>query len=259
MAPNVLGSMEISRIWVLAASIAGLAQAAQAPAFEVASIRRGQRGEGLRMSPGEIAVVTPDGVTLRGVNLKAAIRWAYHVFEYQVTGPDWIGTERYDIAAKAAGAVSAEQLRLMMQRLLAERFKLTVHRETKELPAFLVTLGKNGPKFHESKEDGEAKVQPDPLRFTVTVSRMPTSQVVEILSNVLRAPVVDRTGLKGKYDVTVPLQKYLPEPGANSSTFDMTSTIIMAFQEELGLKLESKKLPIDLVVVDHAEKAPTEN
>jgi uncharacterized protein (TIGR03435 family) len=250
--------MAITRVWAITAAMAAMAQAAQVPAFEVASIRRGQR-EGPRGIPGEIAQITPDGVTLRGATLKAAIRWAYHVFEYQVTGPDWIGGERYDIAAKAAGEVPESQLRLMMQGLLAERFRLTVHRETKELPAFLVTLGKNGPKFQESKDEGEAKVQPDPLRFTVTVSRMPTSQVVEILSNVLKAPVVDRTGLKGRYDVTVSLQKYLPEPGANASTFDMISTIVTAFQEELGLKLESKKLPIDLVVVDNAEKAPTEN
>src|SRR5262245_9397728 len=232
---------------------------AQTPAFEVASVRRSQ-GDSVRRNPlAEAVQVTPDGVTIRGASLKTAIRWAYKVFEYQVTGPDWTGQERYDFIAKAAGPVPEDQLRRMMQALLSDRLKVAVHRETKDLQAFVLSVGKNGPKFKESMDEGEAKVQPDPLRFTVTIQRMGATQVVEILSNVLRAPVVDNTGLKGKYDVTVSLQKYIPEPGANSSTFDMVSTMVTAFQEELGLKLESKKIPLELVVVDQAERVPTEN
>src|SRR5262249_42780009 len=155
--------------------------------------------------------------------------------------PDWIDRERYDFAAKAPGPAPEKQLRRMFQTLLAERMNISVHRETKELQAFVLSVGKNGPKFKESTDEGEAKATPDPLRFSVTVQRMAATQVIEILSNVLKAPVVDNTGLKGKYDVTVSLQKYIPEPGANSSTFDMISTLIVAFREELGLNLESKK------------------
>src|SRR5262249_24518149 len=137
--------------------------------------------------------------------------------------------------------------------------KVAVHRETKELQAFVLSVGKGGPKFKESTDEGEAKIQPDLARFTATVQRMSAEKVVDLLSNVLRAPVVDNTGLKGKYDITVSIQKYMPEPGANASTFDMISTLIQAFHEELGLKLESKKVPLDLVVVDQAEKVPSEN
>lgn len=243
----------------IAMSVLAAGQAvAQVPAFDVASVRRVQ-SQGARMELRETAKVSPDGVTMRSVSLRAAVAWAHHVFEFQVAGPDWMAVERYDIAAKAAAPVPEDQLRLMMQSLLADRFKLAVHQETKEQPAFLLTVGKNGPKFQASTETGEAKVEPDPLRFTVTISRMGVPQVVEILANVLKAPIVDRTELRGKYDVSISLQKYLPEPGGNPASFDIVSTIIMAFREELGLNLESKKMPIGLVIVDRAEKAPVEN
>ena len=81
--------------------------------------------------------------------LKSAIRWAYHVMDAQVVGPDWLANERYDIMAKAAGPAPEAELRVMLQALLAERFKLAVHRQTKEMSAYALTVGKNGPKFHE--------------------------------------------------------------------------------------------------------------
>lgn len=231
---------------------------AQVPAFEVASVRRVPAEGGRRGNPQNIQV-SPDGVSIRSASLRAIVRWAYGVFDVQVSGPDWINVERYDISAKAGAAVPEEQLRVMLQGLLAERFKLAMHRQNKEFGAFVLTVGKNGPKFRESKEEGEAKVEPDLSKFMVTARRVPISQGLEVLSNILKAPVVDMTGLTGKYDVTLSVSKYVPQPGASVETFDIISTIILGVHEELGLKLESKKIPLDLLIIDHVEKVPTEN
>src|SRR5260370_1020103 len=89
---------------------------------------------------------------MRNVNLKTCIRWAYHVTEYQVTGPAWLDSERYEIAGKAAGPAAEDQLRLMMQPLLQERFKLAFHRQTKEIAAYVLVIGKKWPKELEAKK-----------------------------------------------------------------------------------------------------------
>jgi uncharacterized protein (TIGR03435 family) len=232
--------------------------AASPPAFEVASVHVSQIGRGGgEGSRRENIQFTPDTVTMRNVSLKSAIRWAYHVFDYQVSGPDWLQSERYDIVAKAAGPVTEDQLRTMLQTLLADRFKLELHHQTKELAAYVLVVAKNGPKFHESETAGESSIQPDQKRMSVTVQRTPLSQLTEMLSSVFRAPVVDMTGLKGKYDVTLNLSKYV---GDMQPAHDDPLSIFMAgLQEELGLKLESKKMPIDLLIIDRAEKVPVEN
>ena len=125
----------------------------------------------------------------------------------------WI-PQRYEIAGKAAGAATEDDLRLMMQGLLQERFKLAVHRQTKELSAYVLVPGKNGPKVQESKTEGETSIEPNQRQMSVTIQRAPVSQLVEMLSNVLRAPVVDQTGLKGRYDLTVNIAKYAADMAA---------------------------------------------
>ena len=201
---------------------------------------------------------------MRNVSLKSCIGWAWHVFAYQVTGPDWLDSQRYEIAGKATGPATEEQLRLMMQGLLQERFKLALHHQTKELSAYVLVPGKNGPKVQESKTEGETSIEPNQKQMSVTVQRAPVSQLVEMLSNVLRAPVVDQTGLKGRYDLTVNVAKYAADMAAQGKSLDGApadplTLISLVLQEEFGLKLEAKKMPLDLVIVDHAEKAPVEN
>jgi uncharacterized protein (TIGR03435 family) len=229
------------------------------PAFDVASIRasQGGKGEGSRR---ENIQASPGSLNMRNVSLKSAIRWAYHVMDYQISGPDWLGFERYDIAAKAAGPAAEDQLRLMLQSLLAERFKLTLHRETKELPCFALVAAKSGIKFHESQTtEGEPVVNPDKTHMTVEVNGVSATQFLEMLSNVLHAPVINNTGLSGRYDAKVNFGKYIPDGTGKEGAFDPISTIINGLQEELGLKVESKKMPIDLLIIDHAEKVPVEN
>jgi uncharacterized protein (TIGR03435 family) len=251
---------------LLAATSVAFGQSADAPAptFDVASVKASQSGTGGERRGRENIQVSPGTVTMRNASLKSCIGWAWHVFAYQVTGPDWLDSQRYEIMGKAAGPATEEQLRLMMQGLLQERFKLALHHQTKELSAYVLVPGKNGPKVQESKTEGETSIEPNQKQMSVTVQRAPVAQLVEMLSNVLRAPVVDQTGLKGRYDLTINVAKYAADMAAQGKSpdggpADPLTLISLVLQEELGLKLESKKMPLDLVIIDHAEKAPVEN
>ena len=231
--------------------------AAPPPSFDVASIKLSPPGREGGNSPfGDNIQATPGSLTMRRITLKAGIAWAYHVFEYQVNGPEWIGSERYDIAAKAASPTTTAELRVMLQALLADRFQLTLHRQTKEMQAFVLTVGKNGPKFHESKTEGDSSIQPDPKAMSISVQRVPIAQMIDPLARMFQIPVIDMTGLKGRYDVTMNIAKYIPQ---NGEKMDPLSIIQTGLQEELGLKLEARKMPVDLLIVDHAEKGPVEN
>jgi len=246
-------------ILTLAAS-AFAQEAGKPPAFDVASVRVSQAGG--RERGRETITPSPDGVIMRNVSLRACTGWAYHVVSYQVNGPDWIGNDRYDIVAKAAGAVPEDRLRAMMQTLLAERFKMTSHRQTREMQAYLLQVAKGGPKFKESASDGESDIQPDPKTMTVSVQRTGIPFLTDVLSNVFRAPVIDQTGLTGKYDITINMGKYLLDIRAGDSSGpppDPQAIVLRGLQEELGLKLEAKKMPVDLVVIDRVEKVPVEN
>ena len=265
-----------NNIWLagLALLIAGSA-AAQTPdappAFEVASVKAGQTtptgrdggGRGLlggRGARGSIQT-SPGSLTMRNVTLKNAVRWAYHVSEYQVSGPDWIDSARYDIVARAPGPANEEQLQVMLQSLLADRFKLVLHRQSKELQVYVLSPGKNGAKLQESTSAGEGSIETQADRMSVVVQRTPLSQMVDMLTAVLGAPVLDMTGLKGKYDITVNLADYLGDmqsAGGGVPT-DPLSIVKAALEQQLGLKLESRKMPLDVLVVDSAEKIPTEN
>jgi len=249
---------------ILAATIFGAlltvaAGAQTAPAFDVASIRvaQGTAGrEGMHAMPSSIKT-EPGVVTMRSASFRSVVRWAYNVVDFQVTGPDWMDQQRYDIVAKTPAGASDEQLRLMMRTLLADRFKLAAHQQTREAQAWVLSVGKNGPKFKESASDGESSIVPDQKRMSLAVQRTQVSQLVDFLAPILRAPVLDETGLKGRYDITIAVDKYIPDHVTPIT--DMVSVIVNAIQQELGLKLEQKKMPVDFVVVDRAEMTPTEN
>jgi uncharacterized protein (TIGR03435 family) len=248
---------------ILCTATSAFGQSAEIPAFDVASVKVSQPAAGERVRRDNIQV-SPGTVTMRNVNLKACIRWAYHVTEYQVSGPAWLDSERYEIAGKAAGPAAEEQLRLMMQALLQERFKLALHRQIKDFQVYVLVPGKNGPKVHESTTEGETSIETNQRQMSVSVLRAPVGQLIEMLSNVLRTPVIDQTGLKGRYDLSLNVAKYAADMAAQgksveSTPMDPQALISMVLQEELGLKLESKKMPLDLLIVDHTEKTPVEN
>ena len=251
------------KLVMLSAATLAICAAAGTPTFDVASIRpsQGRGGRGMEMHMGGAlglnVHVSPDTVTMRNASLRTCIGWAYHVMEYQVSGPDWLGSERFDIVAKAAGPASEGDLRTMMQGLLADRFKIEAHRQSKEMSAYILEPVKGGPKVQESKTEGEPSIEPDRGHMTLTVQRGRISQLTDILSGFFQAPVIDQTGLKGSYDLTLNIAKYMPQTGDGPP--DPLSLITTVLQEEFGLKLESRKTVVDLVVIDHVEKAPTEN
>jgi uncharacterized protein (TIGR03435 family) len=237
----------------LIASCAGLGQTP--PEFETATVKPNVthevNGEGrprgsINASPGYLAV--------QNSTLSQCLQWAYNLSAFQVTGPGWIETERYDIAARAGAAAGKEQLRVMLQRLLTERFKLEFHRESKELPGYALLVIKGGPKLRESASEGEPSMKQN--RAILTVERMPLQAFADTLTNPLRSPVVDMTGLTGRYDFTIDLSKYVTPSSTPDQMMDGLSECLRV---ELGLRVEARKLPLEILVVDRASKVPEGN
>src|SRR6185369_6035816 len=145
--------------FVFLTSIAVGVQAAEPPAFEVASIRTTEPGrQSIETSPGS--------VTMRAVRLGACVQWAYKLTDYQVSGPAWLNDVAFDIVAKASTPASEDELRQMMQKLLEERFQLATHRMKKEMPALILTVGKNGHKLQETDKEGSPSFSTGKLNLT---------------------------------------------------------------------------------------------
>jgi uncharacterized protein (TIGR03435 family) len=220
--------------------------------------------------------------------LKMLVGLAYKVQNSEISGgPAWIETDGYDITAKAAdSSIGIEQLRPMLQKLLEDRFKLGVHRETKDLPVYTLLAGKNGPKLPEAKEGGCTPFNantPPPPPAPGQLPPMPCGgfimgpnllqggkitmlQLTNALTNILGRPVIDKTGYTGTFDVKLSFSPegtamagrggFGPPPGTGDGTnADTPPSIFTVVQEQLGLKLESQKAPTEVLVIDHAEKA----
>jgi uncharacterized protein (TIGR03435 family) len=219
-------------------SLVTFAQQEPLASFDAASIKpnhSGARAGGTRTAPGRIVA--------SNATAKMLLQEAYNVTAYQLSGgPGWLDNDRYDVEAKASGAAAGDEMRPMLQRLLAERFKVIVHRETKEMQVILITVAKSGFKLHELQL-GDPAPAPAPSKegaVGTIVRTGPISDLAAILTGPMGMPVLDRTGLQGKYFFDV--------------AWGVDEDMITAVQEELGLKFESQKAPIDLVVIDHIEK-----
>jgi uncharacterized protein (TIGR03435 family) len=224
------------------------------PTFEVASFRISAKPSG---RGGERIEVAPGSLIMGNVRFVTAVRWAYHVLEYQVTGPAWIQEERYDIVAKAGTPVEEYELRHMLRTLLAERAMLEIHRQTKEMQAYVVTVGKNGHKMQQSATEGPMSVKPNGL--VLTIERADLEEVAAMATQPLRGPVVNATGLTGKWDLKLNAAPYLAEAANMKEMPEMIALAITAAREQLGLNVESKKTPVEMIVIDRAEKTPIEN
>jgi len=190
---------------------------------------------------------------------------AYELEPYQIIGgPKWMDSDRYDIAAKAEGegTPAKAQVRLMLQALLADRFRLRVHRETREMLVYMLVIGKGGPKLKESATGSQSSFSLSsggPLT-EITVSRGSMEQLAIHLSSAgIGRPVLDRTGLTGSYDYKLRWTSGMSAaPDGTPADAGGQPSIFTAIQEQLGLKLESGKGPTELVVIDNVEK-PSEN
>ena len=244
--------------------------------FEVASIKAAAP-----QPPGRFQISMggdPGRINYTGVSLKNLIERAWSIKSYQVSGPDWLDSERFDVTAKLPEGAKQEDVPRMLQALLAERFQLTVHHEQKTLPVYGLVTAKNGPKM--AKVEGE----PGPLRMQMGMKGRQLSGKVTMdglagmLSRLLDRPVLDATELKGTYEVSLewtPDEREgggmmagmramagpggEPHPPPESSDSPAAPSLFAAVQETLGLKLEPRKGPVDIVVLDRAERAPTQN
>jgi uncharacterized protein (TIGR03435 family) len=236
--------------------VAGLTCRTQSPAFEVATVKVGGpiQGDLININTGRIV----HGVlTLGNATLSDCLKFAYSLTtEDQIVGPDWIRMKnvRFDVVAKAAPETPNDQLLLMLQGLLKERFQMALHTEQKEMTHYELVVGKNGPKMKEST------VGPNEARGAarldgISTNRMQMNRLAALLSRMTRMPVLDKTGLAGYYQFDL---KYADEVSKTAEDTGRPS-VFTAVQEQLGLKLESRKGPVEVLVVDHAEKVPVDN
>ena len=226
--------------------------------FEGASIRVSDNSQEKR----SVSVdVKPGTVTMRNVNLPFLIVWSHKISPYQITGATGWNSEHYDIVAKAAGPAKADEMRVMMQALLAERFKLASHRETKDVSAYALVEAKGGHKLQEADEADGPGINPIPGKMALAGKGTGLAEFAAFISDPLRAPVIDMTGLKGRYDFTFDITQFVPRGPrqAGEPEPDPVAVMQVALPKQLGLKLEARKMPVEMLVIDHIEKAPVEN
>jgi uncharacterized protein (TIGR03435 family) len=311
----------------LCALVASAAFAADnPPAFEVASVK-----QAAPQTDGRIMVRMggdPGRVDYANVALKAVLARAYNVKQHQITGPAWLD-DRYDITAKVPEGVPADQVPLMLQALLAERFKMTIHKETKDQSVYALVVGKSGPKLTKSEPVKPGEEAPGPRTFSSSSAGAPPpppppggsgpgpsgsfsgrvgtgqapprgammmsmsggaggnarmqangitlARFSDMLSNMLDRPVIDMTELTGNYDIALDVSmedmvgmrrmavSHGPGPiagggGDSGPAPDAApSASIFTAIQNLGLKLDPRKAPVEFVIVDRGDKVPTEN
>jgi uncharacterized protein (TIGR03435 family) len=226
----------------------------------VASVKPSPHAAG-KDARGAIAL-TPVRMSARNVSLKAMIGAAYGVQPYQVGGgPGWLDLDEFDLDARTAQASTAGQLNAMLQALLAERFHLTVHRETKEMRVYALAVGKGGARLHAAA--GELKPSTSPENFHGNMRQFCNLISVQLsipagggdptrpsIASGPPVPVLDQTGLEGNFDISVHL---------GHDAGDAFTSWQSALQDQLGLRLESQKAAVELVVVEHTDRLPTGN
>lgn len=261
------------------------AQAEALPSFQVASIKRNTevepRGMMVRVQPGgRLSTMNATPVLL--------VQNAYRIQAYQIAGgPEWMNTDGYDIEAKPEGPADEAKAWLMLRALLTDRFKLGVHRETRELPVWALTVAKGGPRLPAPEDPGcvpggpvsrdqspcgVVRVAMSGGGLALLGRSVPIGELVKRLADVLGQPVIDRTGFTGLTDVRVagftPDENTMGLPGSGGAraynsvrplpTDPNHPNIMAAVEEQVGLKLERSRGPVEVLVIDHVER-PTGN
>ena len=227
---------------------------AQTPSFDAASIKLNNSGPG----PSSMRV-TPGHVSMQNVSLRKILLNAYSIpddREYAVIGPDWLANEHLDMEAAFPADTQIPQLRLMLQTFLTDRFKLTAHKETRQLPNYTLVVAKGGAKITPA-EAGQGQTSGANGKFTATKISM--GHFADLLARQTGFPVTDQTGLAGVYTFTL---QWDPAAGLNvgpSDTAPAGPSIFTAIEEQLGLHLASGKASAEVVVIDQIEKMPTAN
>lgn len=286
---------------ILRAAIAMLGSVALGQTFEVASVKRSppvSPSQQVFFGPprGGPGTADPSQITWTYATLKSVLMRAFDVSSYQISGPDWLDSDRYDFIVKLPQNATKEQVQAMWQSLLAERFGMALHHEPKEFQVSELVIAKGGHKLRETAIDAVALLETGPPKIeggklngpglvtmirigtdaphaVATARTQPISQLTTMIANQLKRPVLDKTGLTGRYDFefefTVNLIGVPPPPpelrptvvggDVSDRASDPGSDIGTALQKQLGLRLVTSKAKLDVIVVDKAEKVPTEN
>jgi uncharacterized protein (TIGR03435 family) len=283
-------------------SLAGLLMlswsAALGQVFDVASVKPSAPSNAFPAGGGGPGTPDPERVHMENMPMRSLIMTAYSLAPYQLSGPSWLANEKYDIDAKVPPGATREQTSVMLQNLLAERFGLRVHRETRDFTGYELAIARSGPKLKEPEppspalaatlaaggrgpmkmrkdQDGLPELEPGAnamgMATTPGGNRLSArgqllSRLVLALENDLGEPVRDRTGLTGKYDFNLtysPVRPVAAAPPRADAPADGPSQrppdLFTALEEQLGLKLEHKKIPVDVLVIDRLEKVPAAN
>jgi len=269
---------------------AALAQTTAPAAFEVASIKPVAP---MPASGGKIRIgMDIDAGRVSGtLSLMDMIAAAYDVKAYQIVGPDWLTTQRFDINAKIPEGIPETRVNEMFQTLLADRFKLAIHRGTKDQAIYALVVGRNGPKLTEAEPHDPVKSRDAPgdapaarngprMKMDrgsgnghMQLNRVTMKDFAETISRFLDRPVVDMTGLTGSYQMSLDPSRddmrnmmrsqgfnLPPPPGPPvDGAADASGSSMFTAVQQYGLKLESRKASLEAIVVDHLEKSPTEN
>jgi uncharacterized protein (TIGR03435 family) len=244
----------------LSSAVAVCQVSTTAPAFDVASVKPSQRFVGPDYN--NQLTYSPTGITARNVTLERLVAEAYHLQLNQVLGPSWLDKNEYDIDARAAGAGTREQMAPMLRSLVAERFKVTQHSEMREMRVYELVIGKSGAKIRPTSDEetataragfhfhGDLRQFADLLAVQLSI---PASDNPAEPARASASPlsVLDKTGLPGIFDFSVDIH---PEPGT-----DMFTSWQRALEDQLGLRIESRKENVAVLVVDEAVAIPTEN
>ncbi|HTS50569.1 MAG TPA: TIGR03435 family protein [Bryobacteraceae bacterium] len=242
-------ALALLAVFAVAAS-QGFGQSQAAPAFEVASVKLSVPGS---TGPPSIGPPGTGRFIATKASLDVLLEIAFHVQQYQILGePDWAEAETFEIAAKAEDGISLsyEQLKPRLQRLLAQRLNLATHREVKDIPGYALVVAKGGPKLKEDTSATATQGSIRPGRLRLPKSSMDVFAAV--LYGPTGRPVVNKTGLEGNYEIELSFAR-------DQDTDSPLPSIFTALQEQLGLKLEAQKVPVEMLVIDHVERVPTEN
>jgi uncharacterized protein (TIGR03435 family) len=273
--------MRLGLIGFLVTATLGFAQSR--PEFEVASIKSSP-------PPGSGPITTgciggpgsndPGLFNCYFMSLTNLVAIAYQAREAQLSRPDWMDSARFELRAKVPVGSKRDQIGAMMQNLLADRFKLIVHHESRDDQKYDLVVAKSGSKLKQAPDtpvaapsvgtpgppkvdsEGFPILRPGQTGMTGMRNHMrmyqpqyTTAMLAAVLSGQVRKPVTDATGLTGKYEIAL----YWVNDGPSASDIDAGPTLMQALQDQLGLRLESKRGPVDFVIIDHIEKLPTEN
>jgi uncharacterized protein (TIGR03435 family) len=211
------------------------------PHFEVASIKPSAEVDaGTTVYNPTRERFAADNITTRTL---IALAWDLRVFQVS-GGPGWLDSQRYDVVARPEGDPTDARIRRMVRTLLAERFQLQVHQASKEMPVFTLEIAKGGSKIREASPGEGPEIRGH--NGHLTAKRVTAEMLARILANELERPVVNRTGIEGAFDVDL---EWTPEQNT-----DPGPSIFTAIQERLGLKLESQRAPVDVLIVDRVDR-----